>query len=817
MHRVRAWFYDLRLTVRTARRASAFYVGAVILLASGMAGATVMLALIRGIVLRPLPVPDEDRLVVSWLVPTTGVATHLPYHAADAEEIDRASQSFTHVAGVGYNGAVEQTWVDGSRAFSARTVAVMGGFFDVARVRPRLGRGLNREDDHPGAERRVVLSHRLWRRAFGGSPDVIGHVVSLKRESFTVVGVMPPDFEYPAGAEVYATRHALAQGERNEAFRTGLVRDIEIVARLRDGVTIEQARQELAALTQRLEMARSGGRAQGFRPMVRPFKRAVIGDVASALTLLLAAVGGLLAIAIANVTNLFLLRAEHRRREFAVRRALGASPGRLVGLLLIEASVVAAAASLVGVAMAHGLLPLIVRAVPHGLPRPESIYIDATVTTAVAAVATAAAAFAGAVPGIMAVRSDLADGLRAGGRGVAGSASARGRRVLVAGQVALAVTVIASAVLLGRSLQRLTTVDMGLRADHLVLAELELPSVEYADQARRRQFFDALLTRLRGRAGIEAVSPINTLPFAGAAGWDVPQFTGEGQSDADVIANPPLNFEVVTPDYFETLGVRIIRGRGFTATDRAKGLPVAVVSEAVASVVWPGGDPVGRRLKFGRPPSNQPWLTVVGVAATTRYRELATPRPTLYLPADQFMFAFGRLAIRSTAEPSMVAAAVREAVAAVDSAVLVPRVAPYAHHLRGPLAWPRFHALLFSVFAVTSLALSAVGLYAVMSASVRQRGREIGVRMALGATARNVRGLVLQEALVLAFGGVLVGLLLASVATRTLRGLLYDTSAVDPASLLAASLLLVGAALAASWLPARRAARVDPMVVLRAE
>lgn len=235
MHRVRAWFYDLRLTVRHARLASAFYVGAVLLLAIGMAGATVMITLIRGIVLRPLPVPDEGRLVVSWLIPTTGVATHLPYHAADAEEFDRSSQSFTDIAGVGYNGAGEETWADGSRAFSARTVAVMGGFFDVVRVRPRLGHGLNRADDHSGAERRVVLSHRLWRRAFGGSPDVIGHVVSLKRQSFTVVGVLPPDFEYPAGAELYATRHALAQVERNEAFRTGLLRDIEIVARLREG------------------------------------------------------------------------------------------------------------------------------------------------------------------------------------------------------------------------------------------------------------------------------------------------------------------------------------------------------------------------------------------------------------------------------------------------------------------------------------------------------------------------------------------------------------------------------------------------------
>jgi predicted permease len=817
MNGVRAWLDDLRLTVRHARHARGFYTGVVLLLAIGMAGATVMFALIRGIVLRPLPLPREDRLVVSWLMPQTGLATRLPYRADDVDEIARASQSFTYVAGSGYNGAVEDTWADGSRSFTARTVVVMGGFFDTAGVQPRLGRSLTLVDDQSGAERKVVLSHGLWRRAFGGSPDVIGRTILLRQHAFTVTGVMPPDFAYPSGAELWVTRHALAQIERNEAFRTGLLRDVEILARLREGVTLDQAREELTALATRLDRERTGQSAQSFRPVVLAFKTAVIGDVGNALFVLACAVGCLLAIAIANVTNLFLLRGEHRRREFAVRRALGASQARLIAALLGESLLVALMASVAGLALARWALPLIVQLVPDGLPRGESIYIDGVVIGFAAAVAMVAAIVAAIVPGLIATRADVATGLSESRRGVAGSGSARGRRVLVAAQVALAVTVVAAAGLLTRSILRLQTVDMGLRADGLVLAELELPALEYADQSRRRSFFDTVSAQLRAAPGIEAVSPINTLPFAGAAGWDVPVFTGEGQSDADVAANPPLNFEVVTPEYFATLGVDMVRGRGFTEADRAGTLPVAIVSDAVAARVWPHDDAVGRRLKFGRTDSKRPWLTVVGVATTTRYRELATPRPTIYLPADQFMFVFGRLAIRSHLDPAVIARLVRSAVAAADSSVVVERVAPYAHYLRGPLAWPRFYALLLGVFALTALALTATGLYAVLSASIRQRHREMGVRMAVGATPHDVRRLVLREAFTLALAGVLLGLGLALATTRLLRHLLYDTSPLDPISLVTASLLLVLVTLAASWLPARRATRVDPMVILRGE
>jgi predicted permease len=383
--------------------------------------------------------------------------------------------------------------------------------------------------------------------------------------------------------------------------------------------------------------------------------------------------------------------------------------------------------------------------------------------------------------------------------------------------VALAVTVVAAAGLLARSVQRLQSVDMGLAAERLVLAEFDLPRERYADTTRRRTFHDEVVVRVGEAPGIESVTPLNVQPFAGATGWDLPRFTAEGQTADQVALNPSLNFEAVYQRYFTTLGVVIVRGREFTAADRDSAPRVAIVSDALAAATWPGQEPIGKRLKFGGLDSRNEWLTVVGVAGTTRYRELVTPRPTLYVPAEQSIISAGMLAIRTTAPPAFVAGVVRDAVRATDPTVRVTRVAPYDDYLRRPLAWPRFNALLLGVFAVAALLLSAVGLYGVMAASVRHRQGEIGVRLALGATGSDVRRLVLGEGLRLAVAGAIAGLVLAFAATRVLRGLLFETEPLDPVSLGTAALALVGAAVVATWLPARRAMRVDPIEVLRAQ
>jgi putative ABC transport system permease protein len=813
----RTLLYDLRLTVRHAGRAKAFYLSAVMTLALGMAGAIVMFTLVRGILLRPLPVPDEDRLVVSWRIPQSGVASHVPYRSADVEEIGRASRSFEKVTGVGYNGSFDQDWRRGDVWFTARTVAVMGGFFEVAGVRPQIGRALTVEDDRRGAERMVVLSHAAWLRLFGASSTVLGQTLHLQNTAFTIAGVMPPDFAYPSGSEIWTTLNGLADIESNEDFHTGILRDVEILGRLRSGVTADHATAELAAMLKELDARTPGAGFVNFRPVVRPFKDMVVGDIDTALSVLFAAVGLILAIAGANVANLLLMRGEGRRTELAVRAALGASRSRLTALLLAESLVIALAAASVGLGLARWGLQTVVTLVPQGLPRPDSIRIDATVIAFATGLAFLAATLAGSVPALTMSRLDLASCLRAGGRGTAGAASARGRRLLVAAQVALAVTIVAAAGLLVRSVQRLQTVDLGLAADRLVLVELDLPRDRYADSARRRSFHEDVVVRVGLAPGIESVTALNVQPFAGATGWDLPRFTAEGQTADQVALNPSLNFEAVYPAYFSTLGVTIQRGRQFTAADR-EGMPrVAIVSDALAQATWPGQDPIGKRLKFGGLHSRDEWLTVVGVAATTRYRELATPRPTLYVPTEQLMISGGRLAIRTVSAPAFVADVVRGAVQAVDPAVRVTRIAPYAEYLRVPLAWPRFNALLLVVFAVAALLLSAVGLYGVMAASVRQRQGEIGIRVALGATAADVRRLVLGEGVRLAVAGAIAGLVLTLAVTRVLRGLLFETEPLDPVSLVTAALVLVGAALVATWLPARRATRVDPIEVLRAQ
>ena len=806
---------DLRLAARGLVRARAFSASAVLTLTLGIAGTTVMYALVHGVLLRPPPVQDPERLIVAWQAYPAGGFDYAPFSTADIEAVARESRLFDRVAGLSRHGAWPGVAVEREGATQLNTTCVTGSFFATLGVAPILGRGLEPADDVVGAEKVLVISHGFWQRRYGGAPDVIGRRLALSDPPFTIVGVMPPGLDYPVGVEGWMTVEA--QVSLTSTFRVAVRQENVLLARLRPGATREQARQELQALVRRLE--KPGG-PRDLAVVVRSFDDVVVGDVRPAMLVLLAAVGLVLLIASANTANLMLVRGEARRSELAVRAALGASGATLARPLLAEGLLIALAAGLLGLLAARGALPLVLALVPGGLPRLEAVRIDAAVALFTVALAVVSAALAGTVPALFAARTDVASRLRTGRSHHAGEGG-RGRRVLVVAQVALAVTVVAAAGLLTRSLSKLQRVDMVLDAERLVVVTLAFSPAGGKESPIAPGFHDDVVGRLRGIPGVESATPVNNPPLAGVSGWDSPRSMAEGQTVDEAKGNPSLNLEAVYPDHFATLGVPMRRGRAFTADDGPRAPLVAIVSADVAQRLWPDQDPIGKRIRMGLEEPREPgepwrqWWTVVGVVEPIRYRDLAVARPTLYVPAVQFIETPQAYLMRTSVPPAALAPVVRERVEAVAPRARVMAVVPFRQYLQVPLARPRFNAFVIGAFAAASLLLAAVGLYAVMAASVRQRHGEIGIRVAVGATARDVRALVLGEGLRLAGVGALLGLALSLAVAQALRGLLFSVHPLDPVSLAGAAGLLVAAAALACVLPVRHATRVDPLVALR--
>ncbi len=803
---------DVRHACRLLWRAKGFTAAAVLTLALGIAGTTVMFALVQGVLLRPLPVHRQDRLIVAWKEARSSGSAHYPFGNAEIEAIAEASQLLAAAAGVTRNGVARTVVTESGLSSYANVGLVTGGFFDVLGVHPIRGRALTVADELDGAESVIVISSGLWQRQYGGR-DVIGRRVTLGERPFTIVGVMPPDLDYPTGVEIWRTTSSVpTSGPFADAAR----REVNLIGRLRPGVSLEQATSEIMSFCQQLDAAAPATSERGLVPVVGLFANVVIGDIRATMLALFGAVGLVLLIACANVANLLLLRGEARRGELALRSALGAGRWRILEQVFAEGLVLAVIAGIVGFAVAWSSLQALVTLVPDGLPRVESIRIDRTVALFSLATILVTALLASVAPALLLLRGDLVAPLRSGAPTIAGGASARGRRLLVVAQVALAVTVLAAAGVLIQSVLKLQAVDLGLPAERMVLLDLHLPGARYAERQRHGQFLDDAIAQLAAVPAVAAATPVNVSPFTGQ-GWDVPQFMAEGQDVDGAVGNPSLNLESIHPNYFEAFQVPILRGRAFIAADREGAPEVAIVSADVAARLWPREDPVGKRLKMGVVDSRDPWYTVVGVAGQTRYRSVMSARPTLYLPAAQFQMTATMLAVRTTAPLELLTSLATGRLRAVDPDVRLMRVAPFTEMLARPLAQPRFNAFLLSIFAIAALLLSTVGLYAVMAAYVRQRDREIAVRMALGATAAAVRRMVVAEASRLAGIGVIVGIGCALIAMRSLRGMLFEVEPIDPLSIVAAGLLLICATALASHLPLRRATRADVASVLRAE
>jgi predicted permease len=807
---IEQWWQDLRLAVRALGHARGFAVPAVLTLSIGIAGATVMFALIDAVLLRPLPVRAPDRLVVGWLQASTDDSGHWPFTTDDVALLGRESRTMSGVAGVGYNGALQMTVVEGESATRLAVARVTGNFFDVLGADPIAGRALSPADDVAGAESVLVLSARAWERRYAGSMDALGTRLTIGGHPIRIVGVMP-DLELPRGVEAWLTVASLAAIDASAKA----VHMVDIVGRLHPDATPAHVAAEVRAVQPRLDL---GGLSTDQRvsrmPFVQPLTDAVVGDVRVMLLLLFAAVAFVLLIASANVANLMLVRGEGRRPEFAVRAALGAGRGRLARQLLAESAIVALGGAALALVLAHLALPMLIALAPSGLPRVASITLNPIVTAFTLLVSFLAAFLAGLAPVWSWRGANVANQLRQGSRGASGPQ--RGRRGLVVVQVALAVIVVTGAGLLTRSFVRLLSVDMGMAADRLVIVELSLPRDIEGNRTRHAQFLEAVLEKLRATGGVRHATAVNAPPYSGTGGWDA-LVTAEGQSVSQSAANPLLNLESVFPEYFDTLAVALVRGRRFLPADRENAPAVAIVSEDAAAKLWPGADPIGRRVKFGGPDSPPDWRTVVGVARATRYRELMSPRPTLYLPAAQFLVSAQRIVLQTNLGTAAAADLVGRHVREASPAAHVIGARHFTELLQQPLARPRFTAFLVGVFGVAALLLAAVGLYAALAAHVRGHCREMGIRAAIGATRRDLRVLVVWETVRLAGAGAAIGLVAALLSARWLRSLLFEIEPIDPMTLLASAALLVVVAAAAAYVPARRAADADPAVMLRSD
>jgi len=804
---------DLRHAARRLRKAPGFTLVAGLTLALGIGGNAAVFSALEALLLRPLPYSDPDRLV---LVQQTDGAQRsravAPGNFADWRE--RAG-SFDGLAAYEVVGRTLLT----EAPLRLSVGIVSGNLFDVLGVHAARGRTFGAERDGP---REAVLGHDLWRSHFGGDPAVVGRDLRLDDELVRIVGVMPAGFAYPREAEIWLrAKDDLPEMSREGATDLRSLRDaryLEVVGRLRPGVPLTRAQAEMDVVAADLAASfPDANKDNGAR--VTPLFEELRGGARPALGLLLGAVGCVLLIACANVANLLLARAVGRRQEMAVRAALGASGRRLARQLVTEALLLAALGSGLGLALARAARPVLLALWPSSLPPLEDLRLSWPVLLFSLAVTLLCVVAVGLIPAREASRTDALASLRGASRTpFAGKGAHNARGALVVAEVALAVVLVAGAGLLLNSLWRLQRAPLGFVPEGTLTARLNLPQELGRDAGATRAVLADLQRRLGSRAGVTSVGIGQSLPLAGrrvSAGLRV-----DGR---DVLPNdqPDVCWRVVTQAYFEALGVRVVRGRGFDGHDRAAAPAVAVVNATLARQVFPGEDPIGRRITTGLDGPAGTWVTVVGVVADTPQENVAiAARPEMYRSLDQnnrFGPTSFHVVVRAGGDPQALATALREDVTAVRSDIAVSDVVPLAGLARGAIAGPRAAGQALGLFAALALFLAALGLYGVVSCLVGERVHEMGVRLALGARPASLVALVLGRSLRLVAGGLGLGLAAALALGRLLEGTLYGVSPRDPPTLAAVTSVLLLSALAAAYAPARRAGRLDPAEVLRAE
>ena len=817
---------DLRCGARMLAKNPGFTLIAVITLALGIGANSAIFSVVNSVLLRELPYRDPQRLVMVWsdspLQQAQTGLTEGPFTAADFRDLRDQNQSFEQMAAFTAH-RLNITGGDGPELLGG--VSATANLFALLGVEVRLGRVFNPEEDQPGNNRVVVLSDGLWRRRFGSDPKIIGQTISLDNEPYTVIGVAAPDFQFPPKASLPAayqfhpevnfyTPMALTPGEwsnRGPGFLTA-------IARLKSKTGFEQAQADVVGIAERLARQYPDSNRNESVRLVLIHQQAV-GKTQTALLALLGAVGVVLLIACANVANLLLARAAARQKEMAIRAALGAGRWRVIRQLLTESLLLAASAGALALLLAVWGVDLLRTMAPDNFPRAGEISVDARVFGFTLVVSMLTGIMCGLIPAIQGSRMDLNETLKDGGRSYDAAGRNRLGSALVVAEVALSMLLLVGAGLMLRSFIRLMSVDPGFDPQNALTMVIGLPQSKY-QPPQRAAFFQQLLERLRAAPGVRSVCAVYPPLGGGEAGAG---FSIEGRPPI-APGEPRLAApRWVSPDYFKAMKIQLLKGRDFTEGDSINALPVIIINEAMARQYWPNEDPIGKRVastddNFWR---DKPlWREIVGVVKDVRYTALdIEARAQMYTPFTQFppVFSDRTLMARADGDPLKLVAAVRGEVQAIDKDQPISHIRTMGELVAGSVSQRRFNLLLLAVFAGLALLLAAVGIYGVISYSVEQRTREIGLRMALGAQTRDVLRLVVKQGMTLTLIGAVIGLIAALGLMRMIKSLLFGVSATDPVTFLVVAPLLAMVALLACYLPARRAMKVDPLVALKAE
>jgi predicted permease len=804
---------DLRHGLRMLAKSPGFTAVAILTLALGIGANTAIFSVVNAVLLRPLPFVHPEQLVqIFQTLPEQGV-TDAGVSYPNFTDWSQQSKGFEEIAALrqktfALTGNGEPSYVDGA--------TVTSSLFPLLGVQPIFGRTFLPADDQADASPVVVLGEGLWRRQFGADPALVGKTILLDKQSFTVVGILPASFRFPfqnPPAQVWIP--LLEDLDFKDLFQKRAGHYLNtVVGRLKPGISFERGTAELVTVANRLALTYPDAN-RGWGVRLVPLQRQLVGDVRIALWALLGAVGLVLLIACANVASVLLARTVVRAREMSIRTALGASRGRLIRQLLTESVVLGGAGGVVGLLVAYWGVRSLAALIPNDIPRIHEFRVDAWVLGFTLLVSLLASFVFGLTPALHSASTDLHEALKEGGRGTGESRKSKNaRRVLVAAEVALAVVLLIGAGLLLRSFARLQQVNPGFEPENVLIATLSLPQSQYSKPEHWTAFYDQLLDRLKSQPGVLNAAAALPLPPTGS-GFSL-GFQIKGQPPQRAGGDYSADYSAISPDYFQTMQIPILRGRFFTVRDTAAAPKVCAISEAFARRYFPNDDPLGKQLIFGY--REQVPRQIVAVVGNVKQTSLTAPGgPEMYVPYSQNAWWAMGLVVRTTGDPAAFSTVLREVVGGLDKDLPIADIQPLTQVFHESMAPPRFRTLLLAIFGATALLLATAGIYGVISYDVGQRTHEIGIRMALGAQRSDVLRLGLAEGISPALVGLCVGLAAAWFATRLLSSLLFEVDANDLTTFAAAAVLLAAVAFLACYIPARRAVRIDPMVALRYE